>query len=78
MSTIGQGSEYATVLEETDTTRQAAARWQKIAALPDDQFEEYIAETKAERAELTTTGILRFERELARAAVAQELSLIHI
>lgn len=72
LSTIGQGSEYATVLEETDTTRQAAARWQKIAALPDDQFEEYIAETKAERAELTTTGILRFERELARAAVAQE------
>ena len=72
MSNAGRDSEYATVLEETDTTRQAAARWQKIAALPDDQFEEYIAETKAERAELTTTGILRFERELARAAVAQE------
>ena len=72
MSNAGRDSEYATVLEETDTTRQAAARWQKIAALPDDQFEEYIAETKAERAELTTTGILRFERELARVAVAQE------
>ncbi len=26
LSTIGQGSEYATVLEETDTTRQAVAR----------------------------------------------------
>ena len=64
--------DYRSVLEETDTPYQTANRWQKIAALPGDQFEEYIAETKAERAELTTTGILRFERELARAAVAQE------
>ena len=64
--------DYRSVLEETDTPYQTANRWQKIAALPDEQFEEYIAETKAERAELTTTGILRFERELARAAVAQE------
>ena len=73
MSTVGHGlTEYAAVLSDTDTSRQAAARWQKIATLPDDRFEEYIAETKAERAELTTTGILRFERELARAAVAQE------
>jgi len=72
MSNAGRDSDYAAVLEEIDTTRQAAARWQKIAALPDEQFEEYIAETKAERAELTTTGILRFERELARVAVAQE------
>ena len=52
--------DYRSVLEETDTPYQTANRWQKIAALPDEQFEEYIAETKAERAELTTAGILRF------------------
>lgn len=72
ISNVGNGSDYRAVLEETDTPYQTANRWQKIATLPDDRFEEYIAETKAERAELTTTGILRFERELARAAVAQE------
>jgi len=49
MSNAGRDSDYAAVLEEIDTTRQAAARWQKIAALPDEQFEEYIAETKAEQ-----------------------------
>jgi len=66
-------SNYAAVLEETDTTRQAAARWQKIAALPDAQFEHYIAVTKDERAELTTAGVLRFEREIARAAVVEQM-----
>lgn len=66
-------SEYREVLEDTGTTRQTAARWQKIAALTEDQFENYIADTKDERAELTTAGVLRFEREIARAAVVEQM-----
>lgn len=65
-------SDYHAVLEDTGTTYQTANRWQKMAALPEEALEEFIAETKATNAELTTSGVLRFERELARAAVAQE------
>lgn len=62
MSNVGHGSEYARVLEETSTSRQTAVRWQQEAAIPEDKFNEYIAENKAER-ELTTNGLLRYGRQ---------------
>ncbi len=65
--------DYRAVLEETDTPYQTATRWQKIAALPEDKFEHYIAATKDERAELTTAGVLRFEREIARSTVIEQM-----
>lgn len=65
-------TEYATVLEDTNTTRLDAHRWQKIAALPDETFEQFIAETVERRAELTTTGALRIVKELEREAKRQE------
>jgi N6-adenosine-specific RNA methylase IME4 len=70
--TLDGYTEYQSVLEETSTPRQAAHRWQKIAALPDDTFEQFIAETVERRAELTTTGALRIAKELEREAKRQE------
>lgn len=64
---------FQEVLDEAGINKDNAARWQKIAALPDAQFEHYIAVTKDERAELTTAGVLRFEREIARAAVVEQM-----
>lgn len=71
-SNAGKSSEYKEVLEDTGTPYQAAHRWQKIAALPDDTFEQFIAETVERRAELTTTGALRIAKELEREAKRQE------
>jgi hypothetical protein len=39
MPDVGHGSEYSKVLEETDTSRQDASRWQKIAEIPEERFE---------------------------------------
>lgn len=71
-SNAGKSSEYKEVLEDTGTPYQAAHRWQKIAALPDETFEQFIAETVERRAELTTTGALRIVKELEREAKRQE------
>lgn len=59
-SNDGQGSEYRAVLDDTATTRQDANRWQRIAELPDEPFEQFVAETKAEHKELTTAAVLAF------------------
>ena len=39
-------------------------RWQTIASLPDDQFEQYVSDVKKSNEELTTTGILRLARQV--------------
>lgn len=60
-------SDYRDVLEDTGLTYQAANRWQKIAELPAEKFEEYIEDTRNRQEELTRTGILKLQREIARA-----------
>ena len=41
-----------------------AHRWQQLAALPAAEFDRYIAATRAEGDELTTSGVLRLVGEL--------------
>jgi N6-adenosine-specific RNA methylase IME4 len=52
-------SEYRTVLDDSQTTRQDAGRWQRVADMPEAAFVEYIAETKAAGKELSTAGVLQ-------------------
>lgn len=59
MSNAGHDTEYAQVLADTDTNRQQAHRWQKIAAMPEQRFEAFIENTRAAGDELTTAGALR-------------------
>jgi len=55
-SDVGQTeSPYAAALDESGTTRQDAHRWQKVADVPEDAFEEYLAEAP----EPTTSGVLK-------------------
>lgn len=68
-SSLERGSEYRTVLEETETAPTTAHRWQTIAAVPESVFERHIAEVKAEAAELTSASVLRVAKELDRAAM---------
>lgn len=50
-------------LSDLGIEKMQSSRWQTIASLPDEEFEEHIAETKAERKELTTASVLRIARE---------------
>ena len=40
-------------------SKNQAFRWQQVASVPDPEFEQHIAETKAAGEELTTAGVLR-------------------
>ena len=53
------------VLADLGIEKMQSSRWQMVASVPDDIFEEHIAETRADGKELTTAGIVRiakFER----------------
>ena len=67
-STMERSSEYATVLTENDIAPVTAHRWQTVATVPDEVFEEHIAEVRQEQQEITSAGLLRLAGELKRAA----------
>lgn len=43
-----------------------ASRWQQIAEVPQDDFEQYIADTRTDQKEVTTAGILRLAQSVRR------------
>lgn len=49
-----------------------SSRWQNIASLPEEKFEEIVTETKEEGKELTQTLMLGAQQKLERAAKIQE------
>ena len=55
--------------DDIGITRQDASRWQQIATLPAETFEAFIAETKDEEKELTTSAALRVVQEVKRENV---------
>lgn len=46
-------------LADQGITEIQSHRWQKVAAVPDEDFEQYIAATNARREDLTTAGVVR-------------------
>lgn len=53
-------SDYHRVLEETNTSKDAAARWQKIADIPETAFREYLTAVEAsDDEEISTAGLLK-------------------
>jgi N6-adenosine-specific RNA methylase IME4 len=53
------GLQDVTPLSDLGIEKIQSHRWQEIARLPEDVFEEHITETKAEGKELTTAGLVR-------------------
>jgi N6-adenosine-specific RNA methylase IME4 len=53
-------------LSDMGLSRSQSSRWQSIADLPEDDFEQYISNTKEKNAELTTQGALRIAKEAKR------------
>lgn len=67
-SSVEFNSEYRAVLTENDIAPTTAHRWQTVATVPDEVFEEHIAEVRQEQQEITSAGLLRLAGELKRAA----------
>ena len=51
----GKAKSKATTLVDMGVTKDQSSKWQKIANIPEEKFENYLAVEK----ELTTAGILR-------------------
>ena len=51
-------SSFIVSLDDLGVSRNESHRWQRLAAIPDEQFEEHIAE-KRDSEEITTAGLLR-------------------
>lgn len=59
-------SEYGAVLSENDINRQTAHRWQTVATVPDEVFEQHVTEIKSAAKELSTAGLLQIAKDLKR------------
>ncbi len=67
---IKQLSEYREVLDEQEIPTTTAHRWQTIAAIPEEKFEQHIAEVIGTHGELTTAGLLKsfnYKRDTKKA-----------
>lgn len=59
-------------LADLGVSRNQSSQWQKIAAMPEDVFEDYISGTIASRRELTSKQMLLIAKKLEAAARASE------
>lgn len=57
---------FEDALRELEIPRSTAYRWQAEATVPEDVFEQYIAEVKAEGQELTSAGLLTLAKALQK------------
>jgi len=69
-------SEYRQVLEQNDIAPVTAFRWQQIADLPEQAFEQHIVEALAGGSELTTSGMLRVVKEYERQVYRQDMEAL--
>lgn len=65
-------SSYKQVLDDNDVTYQTAHRWQTVATVPDEVFEQHLAEVKADGDELSTARLLRVAQEIKREQMRQD------
>lgn len=72
-SIVKPPSDDAPTYADLGLNKTQAHRWQTIAAMPEERFEEHIARTKARNEELTTAGILRVAKDLVREEVKREV-----
>jgi hypothetical protein len=54
-----QGATQAPTLESLGLNKSQSSRWQKLAAIPDDKFEQAVEAAKEVAREVTTAGVLR-------------------
>lgn len=67
-------SEYRAVLTESEIAPTTAHRWQTIATIPEETFEEHIATVKGEKKEITTHGVLKLKQKATRKKRVEEIA----
>ncbi len=60
---MGQGK--GDVLSPLGIEKHESSRWQKVAAVPEREFDAYVAQTKAEGRELTSSGVRKLAKQSA-------------
>ena len=59
-------SKFKQVLDDNDISAAAATRWQSIASIPEEEYQEFKQETTEENKELTSNGALRLAQKIKR------------
>jgi N6-adenosine-specific RNA methylase IME4 len=67
------GSHDVTPVSALGIGKMDSSRWQRIAAMPSEVFEEHIARSKDAGQELTTAGLLRLASQLRKAKAAPDM-----
>lgn len=68
-------SHDATPLSELGISKTQSSRWQKLAAVPDDQFEQAVSAAKEVAGEVTTAAMLRIEKQNRPATTSTKPAL---
>lgn len=63
---VGRSSEYSRTLQESGITTQDASRWMQVASVPEEQFREYIEDTKQAGKELATSSVVKLAKQIIR------------
>jgi hypothetical protein len=58
-------SEYATALEESNTSERETQRWQEIAKIPEETFNDYIQQSKDLKTEIGRAGLSKVAKKAA-------------
>ena len=58
-------SEYATAIEESNTSEREAQRWQETAKIPEETFNEYIQQSHDLKTEISRAGLSKVAKKAA-------------
>lgn len=64
-SGLSKGCNAPLRLADIDVSRMQSSRWQRLASIPESDFNRFIEEAKEAERELTTAGALKFAKQLA-------------
>ncbi len=78
LPTDGQGSTKKDEIEKNNLSRGTANRWQQIATVPVETFENHIQETKEKRQELTSASVLRLAQAEKRRQRHEDVNDIEL
>jgi 16S rRNA G966 N2-methylase RsmD len=68
-------SEYRQTIDEVDVNERVVRRWQTENDVPEEVFEQHLAEVKADGDELSTAGLLRVAKKLKRKKIRQDITI---
>ena len=62
---------HPSILANLQIDKNQSSRWQQMASIDDESFEDHIAKTKPDDRELTSAGTLKLARQLANKKIVE-------